>query len=208
MLNNFNTVKGTAMTEIVIKKSRFLAFSFHVENVDEAEALLKSVQKEHHKATHNTYAYILDPDGNTFKYSDDGEPSLTAGKPIYDCMKGLGMSNTLVVVTRYFGGTKLGTGGLVRAYAQSAKSVLDASTIVRMELHTCCRIISDYSMIGTLQNYFSTFDLVVNNMDFTDNVLFDVSVNKDQVDRFVKGYVELSNGGDISCVGDIFVEKS
>ena len=113
--------------EIVEKKSRFIANVFYVENIEEAEAKITEIRKKYYDAKHNCFAYILGKNGEVMKSSDDGEPQGTAGHPMLDIMKGEGLTNCVAIVTRYFGGVLLGTGGLVRAYSDSLKSALNTA---------------------------------------------------------------------------------
>ena len=122
-MEEYLTVKNTARTEVVIERSRFISTIARVETADEAKAFVDSVKKEFPDATHNCYAYITERGGYS-RYSDDGEPSGTAGAPILEVIKGANLFDTAIVVTRYFGGVKLGTGGLVRAYTESAQLAL------------------------------------------------------------------------------------
>lgn len=117
----FKTIKHNCIAEIIEKKSRFIANVFYIQTVEEAEDYIKKIKKQYHDAKHNCFAYIVtDLDGNTVqKSSDDGEPSGTAGAPMLKILTGQGLSNILVIVTRYFGGILLGTGGLVRAYSRN-----------------------------------------------------------------------------------------
>ena len=114
----------TTTAEIVEKKSRFIANVFYVENENEADARLNEIRKKYYDAKHNCYAYILGKNGENMKSSDDGEPQGTAGHPMLDILKGEGITNCIAIVTRYFGGTLLGTGGLVRAYSESLKAAI------------------------------------------------------------------------------------
>lgn len=111
------------------KSSKFLSFAHHVENIDEAKAIVAKYKKEHHKARHVCFAYRIGRNGETYRGYDDGEPSGTAGKPILRQLEGAGLTDSLIVVVRYFGGTLLGTGGLVRAYKEAATDVLTKATI-------------------------------------------------------------------------------
>ncbi|MCK4857045.1 MAG: YigZ family protein, partial [candidate division Zixibacteria bacterium] len=121
-------MRTESQIEIKVKGSRFIGETCLVASVDEAVARLAVVRKREYQATHHCYAYVTGwPDQVGFKYSDDGEPSGTAGRPIYDVITGHALTNLLVVVTRYFGGTKLGTGGLVRAYSEAARAAVEAS---------------------------------------------------------------------------------
>ena len=130
MLEEYRTVLGHGESEIVEKKSRFLAEVSHIDTEEEALEFIEKIRKKHYNATHHCYAYVLGERFELQRFSDDGEPGGTAGKPMLDVLTGEGIHDTVVVVTRYFGGTLLGTGGLVRAYSGAAKEGLLASTII------------------------------------------------------------------------------
>ena len=125
----FNSIKENVSGEIIEKKSRFIANIFYIESESEAEDIIKEIKKEYYDARHNCFAYIIDRE-NISKFSDDGEPSGTAGVPILNILKGRNLSNILVIVTRYFGGTLLGTGGLVRAYSDATIEALKNADII------------------------------------------------------------------------------
>ena len=130
MLEEYRTVLGHGESEIVEKKSRFLAEVSHIDTEEEALEFIEKIRKKHYNATHHCYAYVLGERFELQRFSDDGEPGGTAGKPMLDVLTGEGIHDTVVVVTRYFGGTLLGTGGLVRAYSGAAKEGVLASTII------------------------------------------------------------------------------
>lgn len=206
---DYFTVKGEVKKEITVKKSRFIAYCFHIESIENAEEKIKEVQKLNYKATHNTYAYVSNPKGGVFKYSDDGEPSLTAGKPIYDSIAGRNLTYTLIVVTRYFGGIKLGTGGLVRAYGQAAQDVLDEALIIKMQHNALFEIVVDYSSLGSVQNYFSSFDHVIEGMEYEEKVKIRICIPYGQKEPFMKDYTELTNGKqEIIELDEKFIEKN
>lgn len=146
------TVDGVTENIVEIKRSKFIATLSHVESGEDAEAFVRAVRKRYPDATHNCYAYIADELGNETRFSDDGEPGGTAGQPMLEVLKKRGVVRAAVVVTRYFGGIKLGAGGLVAAYTDSVTEVLDAAGICRMtecaELTFACDY-SDYSAIET-----------------------------------------------------------
>lgn len=132
-MESFTTIVGHSTAEIVEKKSRFIGQLCHVETEDEALAFLEEVRTKHAQARHNVYAYIVRPKsacGNRIRYSDDGEPAKTAGIPVLEALQHAGLENVACVVTRYFGGTLLGTGGLVRAYTQATNAAIDAAQVV------------------------------------------------------------------------------
>jgi uncharacterized YigZ family protein len=134
MKDSYITVKSSASGEFTIEKSRFIGYACPCASESEALSFLQSVRDQHHGATHHCYAYIIGENAGIMRYSDDGEPGGTAGLPIVEVMKSSHVVNCCVVVVRYFGGVLLGTGGLVRAYTQSARAAVDAAGIARMEL--------------------------------------------------------------------------
>ncbi|QSX08787.1 YigZ family protein [Alkalibacter rhizosphaerae] len=194
MVEQYKTIREAVMVELVIKKSKFIGMCFPVSSVEEAEEIIHKIQKEHYKATHNTYAYVLEADASVFKYSDDGEPSLTAGKPMYDTIMGMGFTNVLVLVTRYFGGIKLGTGGLARAYGQSAKDALEAAVPVLMKRYQRVKLDVDYGLIGSLQHYLDKFDHQLAHIEYLEEVTFHIDVAVSQVGSFQEGIREMTSG--------------
>ncbi len=140
--------KNEVTAETVIEKSRFVASAIHVDSVEQAVEFVESKRKKFYDATHNCYAYIV---GDKAKFSDDGEPQGTAGLPIYECIRQSGLDFICVVVTRYFGGVKLGAGGLVRAYSGSAADCLRAATRLKMTDCTRAEVVVEYSMLKPLR---------------------------------------------------------
>ena len=137
MTESYITVTGTSCEEAVINKSRFIGYAAPCNNESEALCIIRNIRENHRTATHHCYAYIIGTNSGIMRYSDDGEPGGTAGMPILDAMRTKGIVNCIVVVVRYFGGVLLGTGGLVRAYTQSAQIALSAAGIASMELTSC-----------------------------------------------------------------------
>lgn len=156
--------------EIVEKKSRFIANVFSVGSEEEALEIIADVKKQYWDARHNCYAYVIGADGGKQRCSDDGEPQGTAGRPMLDVLLGQEITNILVVVTRYFGGTLLGTGGLVRAYSQAVKEGIEASEIVLKEPAREVHIYTDYNGAGKLQYIMSTNNITVQDTIYTDKV--------------------------------------
>lgn len=144
----YKSVRGPAQTEIVIKKSRFIAHVAPVSTEEEAVAFIQRIRTEHAEATHNCYAYKA---GTAVRLSDDGEPSGTAGRPIFDVIEKQGISDVCVVVTRYFGGILLGAGGLVRAYSHSAVAGVEAAGVAETVPALDLRLTLDYGLIGKVQ---------------------------------------------------------
>lgn len=147
-MKEYTTIQGDNTVEIVIEKSRFIATAIHVDSVEEAQEFIASKRKKYFDATHNCYGYII---GDKAKFSDDGEPQGTAGMPIYECIKNSKIDHVCVVVTRYFGGIKLGAGGLVRAYSGSCAEALKSATKVHMTDCTIAEVVVDYSLLKGLR---------------------------------------------------------
>ena len=166
-MKEYTTISSNEATiENVIEKSRFIASAIHVDTVEQAAEFVESKRKKYYDATHNCYAYIV---GDKAKFSDDGEPQGTAGMPIYECIKNNSLDCVCVVVTRYFGGVKLGAGGLVRAYSGACADVLRSAGKVSMR--DCCRAeaVVGYSMLKTLRRAMQPY-AIEENIEFDDKV--------------------------------------
>ena len=146
---DYKTVRAAASGELTEKRSRFIGYCKPVSTEEEATAFIASIRSRHWDARHNVYAYSL-REGNLRRYSDDGEPSGTAGMPVLDVLQKSGVTDVCVVVTRYFGGVLLGTGGLVRAYSQAARLGLNAAQVVLMERCACCTLRCSYTHYGKI----------------------------------------------------------
>ena len=147
-MKEYTTIQGDNTVEIVIEKSRFIATAIHVDSVEDAQEFIASKRKKYFDATHNCYGYLI---GDKAKFSDDGEPQGTAGMPIYECIKNSKIDHVCVVVTRYFGGIKLGAGGLVRAYSGICAEALKTATKVYMTDCTIAEVVVDYSLLKGLR---------------------------------------------------------
>ena len=152
MRNSYLTVKKSAEARLVIRKSLFISYVERAASEETALAFIESIRRKHWDATHNCYAYIIGDQGDIKRFSDDGEPSGTAGKPILNVLERLDLTNTVIVVTRYFGGIMLGAGGLIRAYGESAKVGIEASGLVERVLSSVVRLSVDYSQFGRLES--------------------------------------------------------
>lgn len=170
MSEPYKIVYNGGIGEITEKKSRFIANVFPVPDEEEALAIIEKIKKQYWDARHNCYAYVIGVNGEKQRCSDDGEPQGTAGRPMLDVLLGQELRNVLVVVTRYFGGTLLGTGGLVRAYSQAVKEGIEASEIVVKSPAFKMHIYTDYNGIGKLQYIMSTNDIHVLDTIYTDSV--------------------------------------
>ena len=191
---SYRTVLQRGSDEFIIHKSRFIGHGAPVRSEEEALDFLADVRRTHKDASHNCYAYIVGRNAGIARYSDDGEPSGTAGAPIIEVIKAQGVVDVCVVVTRYFGGILLGAGGLIRAYAQGSKTALNAARVVVMHKTHRYLFDADYAMVGKL-DYFLKFQPVrVNGRDFAESVTYDVSVKQADAPAFLRGLTEASLG--------------
>lgn len=194
-MKNFKTIYLEAVSETVINKSRFIAYSKPVLDEIDAIQFIEQIKKKHWDATHNVPVYLLGENYSTQRYSDDGEPSGTAGVPILEMLKKEGVTNLCIVVTRYFGGVKLGTGGLVRAYTESAKEVLLASKIVDKKVKQLLKCNVDYHMHGKIQNFIlNQEDIILKDTIFTDDVTILIYVDAIDEERNKESLVNLTSG--------------
>lgn len=180
------------------KKSKFIAHLAFADSEEMANAYIASIKKKYYDARHNCSALIIGEDSSLVRSSDDGEPSGTAGKPMLEVLLGSGLTNVVAVVTRYFGGTLLGTGGLVRAYTAAVKDALnDALTnskIASMEYCSNLDIICSYSDINNIQYYFSNNNIMVIGSDYLENVIFHIRTQKENEEATLKTVTELTKG--------------
>lgn len=187
----YATVKCRAEAEFVERKSRFIGYITPVKTEQEAVDFFAEIKSMHKTATHNVPAFIL-LDGITKRCSDDGEPQGTAGKPILDVLEKEGIVGAAIVVTRYFGGTLLGTGGLVRAYTQGAKEAIHAAGLCMMTLCSLVEIQFDYAFYGKLQYILPKYDVIMKGEDFGALVSLKLLFAKEQVERFQNEIREMS----------------
>ncbi len=188
------TVYGRTETEKIIEKSRFLTYSQHVESEEEARAFIAEIRAKHPFATHCCFAFVADKLGNLQRFSDDGEPQGTAGVPILDVLKNKKLFEVAVAVVRYFGGIKLGAGGLVRAYSSSVAENLATADIRSLEWCVEYAVEVDYTGIDAVQKYFSTHTCTLLSSDYGAKVLFAVAVKKTGAEAFEKGLIDYMQG--------------
>ena len=188
----YKTVDGYAKAEWEIHKSRFIAYVNHVENEAQAQEFINEIKKKHFDATHNCYAYIIGEHSDTQKSNDDGEPSGTAGVPILEVLKKNELSDVVIVVTRYFGGIKLGAGGLIRAYGKSATLGIDASTVVKKSIFNCYNLSLDYNLLGTLKNYLHQNEIRIKDKNYTDKVDISILLPQNDSDNTLNDITNLS----------------
>jgi len=193
-------------TQIVlkVKGSRFIGETCRVGSSDEAAVELEKIRKREYSATHHCYAWQVGlHTEQSFKYSDDGEPNGTAGRPIYDAIAGRNVTNLLLVVTRYFGGTKLGTGGLARAYAEAAREALDQSGTRQRLLCSAYRFHLEFSRYDLFQRILHRFEAVVKESQFSDLVMLEVEIRRSHVEELLTAFSELCAGkGEVEKLGD------
>lgn len=178
---------------LVEKKSKFIASVSPCRTEAEALDFLKTIKSKYPDATHNVYAYIID-ENNIYRYSDDGEPGGTAGMPVLDTIRKEELVDVCVVVTRYFGGTLLGTGGLVHAYGACAKQGLTEAEIITKCLCNVVTVNVDYHLSGKVQYKISNEKLMLDNVDYGNDVVFYVCCPIEETEKFLKDIVELTNG--------------
>lgn len=200
-MERYITVEHQAEAEITEKRSRFIATVKPVAAESEAVAFIDALRQKYWNATHNVYAYII-RDNQIQRYSDDGEPSGTAGVPVLDCMRKEGICDTVIVVTRYFGGVLLGTGGLVHAYSKVAREGIDAAQ--RLEMLLCRRISIDcaYTELGRLEHELHSWTHIPEEIVYTDRVQIPVCIPVGEAERFCAAVTELTNGTAILYRGE------
>ena len=192
----FKTVNKNNSAEIVEKKSKFIGNIFYIESEEEAEKIIKEIRKKYYDARHNCYAYKINKD-NISRFSDDGEPSGTAGAPMLSIIDGKGLANVLVIVTRYFGGILLGTGGLVRAYSDCTSKVIDESEIVNKEFGYEMKCNVEYKNLDMVKYYFQKENIFISNSEYSDNIKLVIEVSKESKEKLeskiLKREIEIDN---------------
>lgn len=194
MLPNYFTVKKQGEHEIIIQKSRFIAHISRAETEEEAQQFIQDIKKKHWNATHNCSAYLIGEHNQIQKANDDGEPSGTAGVPMLEVLKKRDLKDTVVVVTRYFGGIKLGAGGLIRAYGKSTTEGLNAVGIVERKLMTVMHIEADYSWLGKLENELRSSTYQLKEIHYSEQVELEVYVEHSEVEAFNEWIIDMTNG--------------
>ena len=191
MKENFLTIVGEFSELTVIEKSKFICYLKHVESEDEAKDYIAEIKKKHFDATHNCSAFIADSDGNMARFSDDGEPQGTAGMPMLEALKNRGIFQIVAVVTRYFGGIKLGAGGLVRAYSGAVSSALNSADVREKCLCKTVKISADYDKYRLILKLFEsgTYGEIIE-QNFDDGVWVKAYVRNEQYDKFMKDITE------------------
>ncbi len=187
-VKEFKTIKEKTTGQIVEKKSKFIANVFYIETEEEAEDIIKQMKKKYYDARHNCYAYIVFDEEQRLieKCSDDGEPSGTAGFPMLAILKGNNLCNVLVIVTRYFGGILLGTGGLVRAYTRATESALEEANFLTMKIGVEAKVILSYDSVENFRYYARKNNINIIKEEYSDNVEFLIEISKEILERILK----------------------
>jgi uncharacterized YigZ family protein len=188
------TVKDYGEYEISIQKSRFIAQIKRAETENEAQEFIQMIKKKHWNATHNCSAYLIGEHDQIQKANDDGEPSGTAGVPILEVLKKRNLKDTVVVITRYFGGIKLGAGGLIRAYGKSTTEGLDAIGIVERRLVNIMHVKIDYTWLGKIERELRASAFKIKDIHYLDIVEIEAYVDENQASSFSEWMVEQTNG--------------
>lgn len=191
----YKTIKDPVRSEFKVKKSKFIGYLIPAETKVMAEEFIESINKKHYDANHNVPVYIIGNNSEIQKYSDDGEPSGTAGLPMLDLLKNEGLTNIAAVVTRYFGGVKLGTGGLVRAYTKSLSLALEGATVLEKKEYIASEMLVDYTMHGKFINYIKNNEaIILSDEIFTNQVQIKMFIKPEKFDKIKDEINDMSAG--------------
>ena len=205
----YNTIAKNSSFELTEKKSKFIANLIYIENKEQAETVIKDYKKKYHDARHNCYAYrVIEQDYIYEKSSDDGEPSGTAGSPILNILQKNNLCNVLVIVTRYFGGILLGTGGLVRCYSNSTIGALENNIIIEIEKGVEYLVQIDYSNFENLKKYFNKNNINTLKIDYNELIACQIQMSVETKDIFLKEIDQLKiDINNIKFLKEIFIKK-
>ncbi len=206
-MNSYKTIQNCSEIENIINKSRFIGRCFPVESEEEALAYLNDIRKKHWDARHNCYAYIIGDTGAIARFSDDGEPGGTAGMPMMDVLKNKGITNVLCVVTRYFGGILLGTGGLVRAYSGACRDAVEKAGMISVGIGTEFELKVDYNRFGSIESYIRT-NSQVDNIEYTELITIKATVENELAEKFVSDIIDKTDGKVTpKKIGESYIKK-
>ena len=194
MRNDYTTVKGYGESELIISKSRFITYVTRAETEEQAQDFINNIKSRHKDANHNCSAYIIGEHDNIQKANDDGEPSGTAGVPMLEVLKKQGLKDTVVVVTRYFGGIKLGGGGLIRAYGKATTEGIEATGVVERKLHHLMKVSIDYTWLGKVENEVRNSAYSLKEINYANDVEVLVYTIADEEAAFTAWMTEITNG--------------
>lgn len=193
-METYRTIHDYGSDEVTIEKSLFIGYAKPVETEEEARSFIDEIRAKHKDATHNVWAYVIGQNMNIQRYSDDREPQGTAGIPTLEVIKKEGLCNVVVVATRYFGGIKLGAGGLVRAYTKTAKIGLEAGQIVEKMPFVEVSVGLDYTLLGKAQNELANRDYHVKDIEYRDSVNIIINCERDRTEDLKALFTELTSG--------------
>lgn len=193
-MKKFITIKENSYDEFVEKKSTFITHLVRVTSEEEAREFIQKMKKKHYDATHVCSCYVVGDNNEITRANDDGEPSGTAGAPMLDVLVKNEIKNVCATVIRYFGGTKLGTGGLVRAYGGGVINALKNATLVERKDALEIRLELDYSLNGKIEYEIEKTNFIVNNLEYTDKIIYTIYVMKEDYDSFQSWIANLTNG--------------
>ncbi len=193
MLKEFKTIHKNSESTIEIKKSRFIGKAFKCDSEEKAVKIIEDVNKEYYDATHTAYAYIIGKKAEIQKFNDDGEPSGTAGLPILNYLKNEDLKNILITVTRYYGGTKLGKGGLIRAYSSSAREAVNNNIIVEKKIVIETQIIISYNQYGGIENILQNENLIIKEKDFKEKVYLKILIQEKDIEKIKEKLVNYTS---------------
>lgn len=191
---NYLTIGKTGQHELIIKKSKFICSLARTETVEEAQEFIEQVSKKYHDATHNTYAYTLGLNDNQVKASDNGEPSGTAGIPELKALQLMKLKNVTAVVTRYFGGIKLGAGGLIRAYSNSVTEAAQNIGVVKCVMQQLIQFSIPYNRIDEINHYLEENRISIVSQEYTTNVTVQIYLDLDQIQKVEDSLINLLSG--------------
>lgn len=208
MIYEYRTLLQPGIAEVVIEKSRFIGYSSPVSSEEEAIKFIEKIKAQHKDANHNVSAYAIGLQNEIQRYSDDGEPTGTAGIPILEVIKKENLKSIVIVVTRYFGGIKLGAGGLIRAYTKGAKIAVDAGQVVNKRLNKIIEVVIDYTLLGKVQNEIMQNNYLINEIQYDHLVHLFISVPVAQQEIFNKQLTDWTNAQcEIIEVGERFLNS-
>ncbi|AVD35945.1 YigZ family protein [Clostridioides difficile] len=203
-MSNYRTLHEFGTDEITIEKSVFIGYAKPIKSEEEALEFINEIKKKHKDATHNVWAYTVGKNMNIQRYSDDGEPQGTAGIPTLEVIKKEDLRDVVVVVTRYFGGTKLGAGGLVRAYTKGAKLGLESGKIIYKVMYQEVKVKIDYTQLGKVQNELMNLGYFIKDTIYEDNVEIVVYSRLEDVDKLSEKMIDITSGTGKIVLGEEF----
>lgn len=208
MCNQYLTVTKPSESLYVVKKSKFISNVVPIKDDKEANDYIEKFRKKYWDATHNVYAYSIGLNHEIQKFSDDGEPSGTAGKPVLEVIKSKDVKNVLIVVTRYFGGIKLGASGLIRAYSESASLGLKNSSIIKKIKSYIYQVTTDYNMLGKLQWELNQRDIIIKDINYAEDVNMKILIPVNYKIDFQQFVMDTTSGNaNIKLIGEDFIVK-